>query len=79
MVHHLLMQRMSRVRLSKPHLPATPSTTRTDVHRPKAYSTTKTFYLKSGKLVCTDTTLIQASNGVPANSERCGGMDCATH
>ena len=67
------------MRFRKPHLPAALSTTRTVVHSLKASSTTKMFYFKSGKLVCTDTTLIQASNGVRANSEGCGGVDGARH
>ena len=79
MVLHPVIQRTSPVRLRKPHLPAALSTTRRVVDHLKASSITKTFHLKSGKLICTDTTLIQALNGVPANSERCGGMDGATH
>ena len=57
---HSLMQRTSPVRLTKPHLQAALSTTRTVIHRLKACSITKTLYLRSGKLVCADTTLIQA-------------------
>ena len=79
MVLHLLMQLTSPVRLRKRYLPAALSTTRTVVHRLKASSFTKMFYLKSGKLVCRDTILTQASSGVLENRGRCGGMNGATH
>ena len=70
MVLHLLMKRTSPVLLRKRHLPAAPSMTGKVVHRLKASSITKMFYLKSGKPVCTATTRIPALNGVLANSER---------